>query len=83
MTLETTLPGQALDIMADKVRLRQIILNLLLNGVKFTSASDHDRRVMSAWRRPGTGLDRVCDTGIGMRPEDIRWRWSRFATSTT
>ena len=38
VTLEATLPGQPIDIMADKVRLRQIILNLLSNGVKFTSA---------------------------------------------
>ena len=45
VTLDATLPGQPVDIMADKVRLRQIILNLLSNGVKFTSASDHDRRV--------------------------------------
>src|SRR4051794_17147632 len=45
VTLDTTLPGQPADIMADKVRLRQIILNLVSNGVKFTSASDHDRSV--------------------------------------
>ena len=73
VTLEATLPGQPIDIMADKVRLRQIILNLLSNGVKFTSASDHDRRVDIAVTPTRNRLEiRVRDTGIGMRPEDIK-----------
>ena len=73
VTLEATLPGQPIDIMADKVRLRQIILNLLSNGVKFTSASTMTGGSMSPSRRPGTGSKiRVSDTGIGMRPEDIK-----------
>jgi PAS domain S-box-containing protein len=73
VTLEATLPGQPIDIMADKVRLRQIILNLLSNAVKFTSASDHDRRVDIAVTPTRNRLEiRVRDTGIGMRPEDIK-----------
>jgi signal transduction histidine kinase len=73
VTLDTTLPGQPIDIMADKVRLRQIILNLLSNGVKFTSASDHDRLVHVSVEASRNRLKiKVCDTGIGMRPEDIK-----------
>jgi PAS domain S-box-containing protein len=73
VTLDTTLPGQPIDIMADKVRLRQIILNLLSNGVKFTSASDHDRRVEITVTPTRHRLEiNFRDTGIGMRPEDIK-----------
>jgi PAS domain S-box-containing protein len=73
VTLDTTLPGQPIDIMADKVRLRQIILNLLSNGVKFTSQSDHDRRVDVTVTPTRNRLEiRVRDTGIGMRAEDIK-----------
>jgi signal transduction histidine kinase len=71
--LDTTLPSQPLEIMADKVRLRQIILNLVSNGVKFTSASDHDRSVhVSVEANRNLLKIKVCDTGIGMRPEDIK-----------
>jgi PAS domain S-box-containing protein len=71
--LEADLPQQPIDIMADKVRLRQIILNLLSNGVKFTSAGEHDRRVDVTVTPTRHRLEiRVSDTGIGMRPEDIK-----------
>jgi len=73
VTLEATLPGQPVNIVADKVRLRQIILNLLSNGVKFTSASDHGRRVDIAVTPTRNRLEiSVRDTGIGMRAEDIK-----------
>ncbi|HYI70534.1 MAG TPA: PAS domain-containing sensor histidine kinase, partial [Skermanella sp.] len=73
VTLEADLPQQPIDIMADKVRLRQIILNLLSNGVKFTSAAEHDRRVDVTVTPDRHRLEiRVTDTGIGMRAEDIK-----------
>jgi signal transduction histidine kinase len=71
--LDITLPGQPIDIMADKVRLRQIILNLLSNGVKFTSAAEHERRVDVTVTPTRHRLEiRISDTGIGMRAEDIK-----------
>jgi PAS domain S-box-containing protein len=73
VTLEASLPPQPIDIMADKVRLRQIILNLLSNGVKFTSAAEHDHRVDVTVTPTRHRLEiRVSDTGIGMRAEDIK-----------
>ena len=73
VTLEASLPPQSIDIMADKVRLRQIILNLLSNGVKFTSSAEHDRRVDVTVTQTRHRLEiKVSDTGIGMRAEDIK-----------
>jgi signal transduction histidine kinase len=56
-------------IHVDEVRMKQIVLNLLANAVKFTPAGG---RVTLATERRGYGVAlSVADTGIGMRPEDI------------
>ena len=53
-------------LLADAVRLKQIVLNLLSNAVKFTSAGEVVLRV--SVRPEGLSVT-VRDTGIGMSPE--------------
>ncbi|HYH39082.1 MAG TPA: ATP-binding protein [Azospirillum sp.] len=56
-------------VLADPVRLKQILINLLSNAVKFTPAGG---RVELRARRDGAwGLIEVADTGIGMSAEGI------------
>ena len=60
-------------VLADERRLRQVLLNLLGNAIKFTDNGSVGLRASAEPRGPGQVLLRldVEDTGIGMRPDDL------------
>jgi signal transduction histidine kinase/CheY-like chemotaxis protein len=73
-------------VIGDSTRLRQVLLNLVSNGVKFT----HSGYVaLTIERIPGAAHAvrfAVADTGIGIKPESIPLLFQRFAqadSSTT
>jgi signal transduction histidine kinase/DNA-binding response OmpR family regulator len=73
-------------VIGDSTRLRQVLLNLLSNGVKFT----HSGYVaLTVERIPGAAHAvrfAVADTGIGIRPENLAALFQRFTqadSSTT
>ena len=63
----TAEPGEG-KVLADPVRLKQILLNLLSNAIKFT-----DQGGVTVRARPQDDFVafEVRDTGVGMRPEDL------------
>ncbi|MFQ3670255.1 MAG: ATP-binding protein [Verrucomicrobiia bacterium] len=66
-------PTAAREIILDPVRFRQIILNLVGNGIKFTESGEV--RVSARFEEaPGSGSGHIFvsvqDTGIGIRAED-------------
>lgn len=71
-------PKDMLTLTTDSKKLKQVLLNLLSNSVKFTPEGGNVR--VSAWRniQDGTlGLE-VRDSGIGMKPKDISRAMSPF-----
>jgi signal transduction histidine kinase len=72
--------GQLAHVLADPLRLRQVILNLLSNAAKFTDTGsitlgvrDHGNGEMLIW---------VKDTGIGIPPQDLDTIFEEFRQGT-
>jgi PAS domain S-box-containing protein len=68
--IRTSLAPHLPPIVADARSMRQIVLNLLSNSIKFTGAGGQVI-VSTALTDQGEVILRVRDTGIGMSPEDI------------
>jgi len=60
-------------VLADERRLRQVLLNLLGNAIKFTDNGTVSLRAFAEPKGPAEVLLRldVEDTGVGMRPDDL------------
>lgn len=69
--LRTSLAPSLPDIVADVRSIRQILLNLVSNAVKFTPASGQVI-VSTVYTEGGEVQLRVRDTGLGMSQEDIK-----------
>ncbi|MEO8353374.1 MAG: PAS domain S-box protein, partial [Chthoniobacteraceae bacterium] len=75
LVLEAQLPAGPLEIISDRQRLFQILLNLATNAVKFT---DVGRVSISAQLTDGKLVLAVRDTGIGIKPEGLRHLFEAF-----
>ncbi len=77
LSLETELPDQALFIEGDELKLKQVLLNLVGNAIKFTPSGGSVR--VSAAALPGGAIEvAVSDTGIGIAPDHIAVALSPF-----
>jgi len=63
-------PQWELDAFGDERLLRQLILNLVSNGVKFTPPNGRVLVQLTAEKRSGIAIE-VSDTGIGIPPEHL------------
>jgi signal transduction histidine kinase len=62
-------PGEPLVLRADVERLRQVLRNLVENGLKYTEPGG---AVVVSWHRQGdSAVVAVCDTGVGIAAEAL------------
>ena len=64
-------PAALATIESDESKLRQILLNLVSNSLKFTPAGGKVKVLIKRQSPGGPVRIEVVDTGIGMRPQDI------------
>ncbi len=74
LELRSAVP-ENLELMTDRVKLRQVLLNLMSNAVKFTEKGSISVEVDEDG--PYVAID-VIDTGIGIRKEDLSRLLQRF-----
>ncbi len=75
-TLVIDLPADLPDILADRDRLAQILINLLDNAVKFTP--EGGRVTLSGKMADGRVVLAVSDNGVGIPPGDLPRIFERF-----
>ncbi|MGN1090254.1 MAG: ATP-binding protein, partial [Huintestinicola sp.] len=77
MDISPTLPRR---LMGDNIRIRQILINLLTNAVKFTSKGEVHLKLDCEDRGNGVTLLKaeVSDTGIGIKKDDLSKLFQSF-----
>jgi two-component system, sensor histidine kinase len=80
--LNTDIDATPLTIHADRLRLKQVFLNLLSNALKFTPAGG---QITLALPKTGFGMAtvKVIDTGVGIAPEEISRAFAPFGQTSS
>lgn len=84
VTLRTDLTGSGPVVLADRVQIEQILLNLIHNSVESIAAADSPRREVVVRLRdagPEGVMFEVEDTGPGVVPDMVPRLYSPFATT--
>jgi len=80
---QRVLPAVPAQVLADGIRLRQILLNLLGNAIKFTERGAVELRATVEMLGPNEAVLvlTVKDSGIGIAKADIEWLFTPFVQS--
>ena len=79
LALQVTVPGDMPEVLCDRTRIEQVILNLLSNAARFT---EEGRITIEAAQQVQHVLVSVTDTGSGVSPEDIERIFEPFWQGT-
>jgi two-component system phosphate regulon sensor histidine kinase PhoR len=76
LVVEYTIAAETPNIVADRARVDQVLLNLMHNAIKFTPTTGAVTILAS---QSGDDVEfRVTDTGVGVNPEDLPRLFERF-----
>ena len=84
VTLASDLAEDLPAVMADRVQLQQVIVNLVQNGIEaMSNVTDRPRRLLIRSERNGEGtvLVAVTDSGPGIEPKDQKRIFNAFFTT--
>jgi signal transduction histidine kinase len=81
ISLRTELALQLPQIMADRVQLQQVLMNLLLNGIEAITDGPGEVTIRSQTTEQGLLLISVTDTGVGLPSEKPDRLFSAFYTT--
>lgn len=79
LELQVELPEVLPLVYIDRLRIRQVLLNLLVNAARFT---DHGSISVSAESISNQVIVRVSDTGRGIAPQDLPYIFEEYQTTT-
>jgi len=81
ITIRTALADGLPLVIADRVQLQQVFMNLMLNAIEAMKDTGGDVTIMSATREPGELLISVSDTGVGLPTETPDTIFDAFVTT--
>jgi PAS domain S-box-containing protein len=81
VTMHTDLAERLPDVMADRVQLQQVLMNLMLNGIEAMRDTGGALSVNSHLTEAGELLTSVTDTGVGLPAEQAHKIFDPFFTT--
>jgi len=81
ITIRTALADGLPMVMADRVQLQQVFMNLMLNAIEAMKDTGGDVTIRSAAREPGELLISVSDMGVGLPTETPDTIFEAFVTT--
>ena len=81
ISMRTELAPQLPQIMADRVQLQQVLMNLMLNGMEAMNNGAGELTIRSQMTENSFLLISVCDTGVGIPPDQMDSIFNAFYTT--
>src|SRR5262249_6439676 len=84
ITVSTDLDDDIPKVLAHRVQLQQVVLNLIMNAIEAMGSVDdraHTLRVTAQVRPPKDLMISIKDSGCGIEPKDIDRIFERFFTT--
>ena len=75
------LTGRPTHVMADRVQLQQVLMNLMLNGIEAMQDTTGDLSIRSQLGEDGQVLISISDTGVGLPTENADQIFNAFFTT--